>query len=116
MVKKNILNTGAIKFKSPIKTAAIATAKVTKVPILGSSLSPLPCPKNRIQGGKIPSLAKAWRMRGAPNILPIALLRVAPQTPKEIAGPQTAIFSMMKGSSIKVPPLARVAKKRGKVR
>ena len=109
VVKKNMVSTGAIIFKSPMQTVAIATPKVTAVPIRGSSLGLLPLPRKDNQRGKTLSLARACKTLGAPKILPMALERVAPQTPNKIAGPQKAISFIIKGFSIKVVGSARMA-------
>jgi hypothetical protein len=86
-----MVRTGAIKFSSPIETPATAMPRVNQVPRRGASLAPLPFPSQRKRRGKMASRARTGNTLGAPRMLPIALDRVASQTPSKIASPQMGL-------------------------
>ena len=50
----------------------------------------------------MPSRAKAYKTLGAPKMLPMALDRVAPQTPNKIASPHRAMRRMTRGAASRV--------------
>ena len=100
-------------FRFPNQTATRARASVAIVPALGVSSGPLPVPNHRNERGSIPSMARAWRTLGAPMMLPTALERVAPQTPRRMASPQKDIRRMIRGSETRGPRLPRQTRRRG---
>ena len=100
VVRKNIVRTGAMRFRFPTATAPSAIPRVTAVPALGVSSGPLPLPSQRMDFGSTPSRANACSTRGAPMMLPTALDRVAPHTPITIAPPHRDMRRMIRGSWI----------------
>ena len=106
---------GAMRFKSAIQTVMSTTPSVKMVPTLGLSSSPVPLPVHFKKGGRILSFANACKTLGAPNILPIALDKVAPQTPMRILSPQNDIFLIINGSLIKASTGALFANIKGKI-
>ena len=107
VVRKNMVSTGAIRFRSPNQTAASAMPSVSAVPRRGVSSSPEPVPSHASRFGSAPSRASAWSTRGAPSTEPSALESVAPQTPSMIESPQTAMRVITSGSATRASAEAR---------
>jgi hypothetical protein len=81
VIRKNIVMMGAIALRSPSRTPPCAMSTVMTIARRGSSLRPLPVPKNA-RRRKTSSRASACRMRGAPIMDPSAELSVAAKTPR----------------------------------
>ena len=86
---KDIVITGAMASRPPMRMQPCASRKVSTVAARGSALLPLPFANTR-SPGSTRSRAKACRMRGAPIMLPSAELRVAANTPAVMSTGTTA--------------------------
>ena len=72
---------GAMRFKFPKYTDTKVMMIVKKVPALGIFSAPKSFSKKESGRGRTLSTAKACKTLGAPNKLPTALDKEAPQTP-----------------------------------
>lgn len=93
---KNMETTRAMASSSPMRMPARAMTKVTRTARRGSLAGPAPRANSR---GVMPSSEQAWRMRGAPRMLPRALEMVAPKTPAVTSGGQAETVRRTPGSS-----------------
>ncbi len=88
VVMKNIETMRAMTFSSPIRMPASAMRNAGTSACRGSFSRPYPMPNQR---GVMPSVAVAWRMRGALRMLPNADEIVAPQIPAMTMGGKMAM-------------------------
>ena len=97
---KNMEMTWATKSTSPTATNTVAIPNTTREALYGSDVWPRPCASHSpiLRKGKMPSEARACKVRGATNAEPSAEEIVAQARPMGMIGPHTAIRDMISSS------------------